>query len=199
MSSRCKGRSIAQQGRSGAAAKPSAPTSLRKKMVLTRPIDLSRPTDPDRAKADRLNAALREFDVGAQCGAGSRDRVRRSIGCRSARGDRSPKSSKRKHKSRPAPTRSRISSPTAPNAFRVGVNGACAYNTVQEGINAATNGQTVRVAGDFFAENIDISGKNITIEGGYNATCTAIVTGTISRIDAACQQQHHRCDAAAAS
>ncbi|MBI5568293.1 MAG: S8 family serine peptidase, partial [Chloroflexi bacterium] len=75
--------------------------------------------------------------------------------------------------------------PTAPHALRVGVNGACAYNTVQEGINAATNGQTVRVVGDFFAENIDINGKAITIEGGYNASCTAIVTGTVSRIDAA--------------
>lgn len=73
--------------------------------------------------------------------------------------------------------------PDAPNAFRVGVNGACAYNTVQEAVNAATNGQTVRVMGDFFGENIDITGKNITIEGGYNATCTAIVTGTLSRID----------------
>ncbi len=73
--------------------------------------------------------------------------------------------------------------PDAPNAFRVGVNGACAYNTVQEAINAASNGQTVRVVGDFFGENIDISGKNLTIEGGYNAACTAIVTGTLSRLD----------------
>ena len=144
------------------------------------PIDLSRPIDPDRAKADRLNAALREFDVARNAGPEAVI----------AFADRSDADVLAIIADEVAEARAFSIAPftpikpAAPNAARVGVNGACAYNTVQEGINAATNGQTVRVVGnDFFAENIDISGKNITIEGGYNATCTAIVTGTVSRLD----------------
>jgi predicted outer membrane repeat protein len=147
-----------------------------------RPIEQLRPGEVDRARADRLNAALRDFDAARNAGPEAviafaeqaDDEVRALID--SAVVEAQDELAARAHPIVP-------SAPTAPNAFRVGVNGACAYNTVQEGINAAANGQTVRVVGDFFGENIDISGKTITIEGGYNATCTAIVTGTVSRID----------------
>jgi predicted outer membrane repeat protein len=163
-------------------AQPAASFTSQEDVPYT-PIDLSRPTDSDRAKADRLSTALREFDAARNAGpeavlafAGQADAEVRAViepVVREAQADLAARAN---------PIASL--SPAAPNAFRVGVNGACAYNTVQEGINAATTGQTVRVVGnDFFGENIDISGKNITIEGGYNATCTAIVTGTVSRID----------------
>ena len=169
-----------EQGRSGAEQTQANFTSQEE--LSYSPIDLSRPTDPDRAKADRLNTALREFDVARNAGpeaviafADQSDvEVREII-------ESEVIEAQAQIAARTNPIEYLI--PSAPNAFRVGVNGACAYNTVQEGINAATNGQTVRVMGDFFAENIDISGKNIIIEGGYNATCTAIVTGTLSRID----------------
>lgn len=84
----------------------------------------------------------------------------------------------------PAQPAAGVLAPPAPMAPRVGVNGACAYNTIQDAINAATNGSTVRVANGYYAENIDISGKVITIEGGYNATCTT-PSASQSRVDAA--------------
>jgi predicted outer membrane repeat protein len=169
-----------EQGRSGAAQLAANFTS-QEDLPYT-PIDPSRPTDPDRAKADRLNVALREFDVARNAGPEaiiafadqSEGEVRAII-------EFEVVEAQEQIAARNNPIAYQI--PTVPNAGRVGVNGACAYNTVQEGIDAATNGQTVRVAGDFFAGNIDVSGKNITIEGGYNATCTAIVTGTVSRLD----------------
>jgi predicted outer membrane repeat protein len=169
-----------EKGRSSAATSVAHFTS--QEDALYTPIDLSPSSDPDRAKADRLNAALREFDAARNAGPEaviafadrSSDEVREVI-------DSEVVEAQAQIAARANPIA--YSVPTAPNAFRVGVNGACAYNTVQEAINAATNGQTVRVMGDFFGENIDISGKNITIEGGYNATCTAIVTGTVARLD----------------
>ena len=66
----------------------------------------------------------------------------------------------------------------------VGVNGACAYYTVQAAIDAAPNGATVRVSTGFLAENLSIgSGKVITIEGGWGTLCT--IPGAQSRIDSA--------------
>ncbi|MEO6061634.1 MAG: S8 family serine peptidase, partial [Thermoflexales bacterium] len=66
----------------------------------------------------------------------------------------------------------------------VGVNGACAYYSVQAAIDAAPNGATVRVSTGFFAENLAIGGgKVITVEGGWGTLCTA--PGAQSRIDAA--------------
>ncbi len=171
-----------EKGRS-AAAQPAANFTSQEDLPYT-PIDLLRPTDPDRARADRLNAALRDFDAARNTGPEAVI----------AFADRSDAEVRAVIEPVVIEAQADIGaranpivdlSPSLPNAARVGVNGACAYNTVQEGINAAANGQTVRVMGDFFAENIDISGKNITIEGGYDATCTAIVTGTVSRIDAA--------------
>ena len=163
-----------EQGRSDVALTP-----VGSQEDANNPIDPTRPIEPDRAKADRLNTALREFDVARNAGPEAVI----------AFADRSDADVRAIIADEVAEARAFSIAPftpikpAAPNAARVGVNGACAYDTVQEGINAATNGQTVRVAGDFFAENIDISGKNITIEGGYNATCTAIVTGTVTRLD----------------
>jgi len=61
---------------------------------------------------------------------------------------------------------------------RVGVNGACSYGTIQQAVNAAQNGDTVRIAEGVFFETVDITDKNITLEGGYNSTCTSYITGT---------------------
>lgn len=142
--------------------------------------------DPGRlgAQQDQIAAALREFDVARNAGPAAviafadraSDDVRAIVADEVADARASLDAPS-------APAQS--VSPAAPLAARVGVNGACAYNTVQDAINAAPNGATVRVMGDFFAESIDIAGgKVITIAGGYNATCTAIITGTTSRIDA---------------
>lgn len=66
----------------------------------------------------------------------------------------------------------------------VGVNGSCAYYSIQSALDAAPNGATVRLSTGFFAENLSIgSGKVITIEGGWGTLCT--VPGAQSRVDAA--------------
>ncbi|HTP08668.1 MAG TPA: S8 family serine peptidase, partial [Anaerolineae bacterium] len=66
---------------------------------------------------------------------------------------------------------------------RVGVNGACSYGTIQQAVNAANDGDTIRVGAGVYFENVDITaGKVITIEGGYNNTCTSTGAGT-TRID----------------
>lgn len=67
-------------------------------------------------------------------------------------------------------------------AVRVGVNGACAYSTIQQAVNAAQDGDTVRIATGVYFEMVDVSGKNITLAGGYDPTCTSYITGT-TRID----------------
>ncbi len=63
-------------------------------------------------------------------------------------------------------------------AVRVGVNGACAYATIQSAVNAASDGDTIQVAAGVFFENVDNNGKSLTIEGGYDNTCTVPNTGT---------------------
>ncbi len=67
---------------------------------------------------------------------------------------------------------------------RVGVGGGCAYGTIQEAVNAAGDGATVRVSAGTYFENVSIgSGKVITIEGGYdNACATSFITNT-TRVD----------------
>jgi hypothetical protein len=175
-----------EQGQSAAVV---TPASGSQEDAAINPMDRSGLIDPDRATADRLNSALREFDAARNAGPEAviafADRsdaeVRAAI-------EPAVSEAQRELTARHNPIVQSIPAaseqPFAPNAFRVGVDGVCAYNTVQEGINAAANGQTVRVMGDFFGENIDISGgKVITIEGGYDATCTAVVAGTISRLD----------------
>jgi hypothetical protein len=169
-----------EQGRSDV---PATPVINHEESAAHTPIDATNPNGPDRAQPDRLDAALREFDPARNAGPEaviafadrSSDDVRAAI-------DSAVIEAREQIAARANPIAS--SSPAAPTALRVGVNGACAYNTIQEAINAATNGQTIRVADGFFGENIDINGKTLTIEGGYNATCTALVASATSRIDA---------------
>ncbi|MBN2006326.1 MAG: S8 family serine peptidase, partial [Anaerolineae bacterium] len=61
---------------------------------------------------------------------------------------------------------------------RVGVNGACTYSTIQQAVNAAEDGDTVRIAEGVYFETVDVTGKHITLEGGYDSTCTSYITGT---------------------
>ena len=65
---------------------------------------------------------------------------------------------------------------------RVGVDNTCAYSTIQQAVNAASSGATVRVSGGVYFENVDISGKSLTIRGGYDATC-ANLTGATTRVE----------------
>lgn len=51
----------------------------------------------------------------------------------------------------------------------------CAYSSIQAAINAASDGDTIRVAQGIYFENIDIDDSiNITIEGGWDSTFTNI-------------------------
>lgn len=76
---------------------------------------------------------------------------------------------------------------TAPMVNRVGIDGvSCGYGTIQAAINAAPNGATVRlVGGAIFTESIDFSARVLGLEGGYDATCAALVPGSTSRVDGA--------------
>ncbi len=76
---------------------------------------------------------------------------------------------------------------TVPMVNRVGIDGvSCGYGTIQAAINAAPNGATVRlVGGAIFTESIDFSARVLGVEGGYNATCAALVPGSTSRVDGA--------------
>lgn len=65
---------------------------------------------------------------------------------------------------------------------RVGVNGTCAYATIQQAVNAAQDGDTVRVAAGVYFENVVITDKSITVEGGYDSTCST-VTGGETRVE----------------
>lgn len=68
--------------------------------------------------------------------------------------------------------------PAAPAAPRVSLNsGPCTYDTIQAAINAAANGNTVRVSAGSYTESLDVSGKRITIQGGYDAACATLVGG----------------------
>ncbi len=80
--------------------------------------------------------------------------------------------------------------PTAPaGILRVSLNGGpCTFDAIQPAVNAAVNGDTVRVAVGAYVGNIDVVGKTITIDGGYDATCGALAPGqraTIAGVAAA--------------
>lgn len=69
--------------------------------------------------------------------------------------------------------------PHAPAAPVVSLNsGPCVYETIQAAINAATNGDTVRISAGAYVESLDISAKTITVQGGYDATCSTFTGGT---------------------
>ena len=53
-----------------------------------------------------------------------------------------------------------------------------AYGTIQQAINAASNGDVIRVSNGVYFENVDIIGRSLTIEGDYNSSCTATGGGT---------------------
>jgi uncharacterized membrane protein len=62
---------------------------------------------------------------------------------------------------------------------RVGINGAsCAYPSIQQAVNAASDGDTIQVADGVYFETVNISGKTVTVEGGYDSTCTIANAGT---------------------
>lgn len=63
---------------------------------------------------------------------------------------------------------------------RVGINGAaCAYGRIQDAVDAAASGATIQAEADTFNEQVDITGKNLTLIGGYDANCTTpIAAGT---------------------
>ncbi|HNT25275.1 MAG TPA: hypothetical protein PKM21_12960, partial [Anaerolineales bacterium] len=67
---------------------------------------------------------------------------------------------------------------------RVGINGsACAYGRIQDAIDAAAPGDTIQASSDTFVEMLSISGKPLTIAGGYHTDCTTYITATTT-IDA---------------
>ncbi len=56
----------------------------------------------------------------------------------------------------------------------VGINnGGCTYYTIQNAVDAATSGNSIQVTAGPYNENVDIDTKNLTIDGGYDATCTS--------------------------
>jgi hypothetical protein len=76
-------------------------------------------------------------------------------------------------------------SPSAPQvAYRVGIGGvSCTHTTIQAAINDAHDGDTVRVVGSqIFAESLNIT-RTVTIEGGYDLDCRALVAGSASRVN----------------
>ena len=63
-------------------------------------------------------------------------------------------------------------------APHVGLNGApCAYWSIQDAVDAAASGDTIQAAADTFTETVIISGKALTITGGYDVDCTTFITG----------------------
>jgi len=60
----------------------------------------------------------------------------------------------------------------------VGINsGACAYTSVQAAVNAAGAGDLIKIVTGAYTETIDLAGKQLTIVGGYNPTCTTPTSG----------------------
>ena len=71
------------------------------------------------------------------------------------------------------------SSITAPNVPHTSLNsGPCVFETFQAAVNAAVAGDVVRVASGTFIELINVTAKQITIVGGYDAACGTITGRT---------------------
>lgn len=62
----------------------------------------------------------------------------------------------------------------APQAFAATINVPADQPTIQAGINAASNGDTVLVAPGAYLENINFKGKNITVTSSGGAAATTI-------------------------
>lgn len=140
----------------------------------------------DRAMLDRIARALRDFDAARNAGseaviafdAGADNDVRAILAgevaeARFALAPRAAKAGSIELGAAPA------------TANRVGIDGTCAYATIQAAVTAAASGATVRVSEGAYPESIDIvGGKVITIAGGYDATCANFVAGATSSITA---------------
>lgn len=73
----------------------------------------------------------------------------------------------------PGPTDENVAGDAAA-VMRVGINGAsCAYTTIQNAVNAASNGDVLQVSAGVYFENIVINGKSLTIAGDYQSNCTS--------------------------
>ncbi len=73
-------------------------------------------------------------------------------------------------------------------AARVGIDGSCQYATLQQAINAAEDGDTLRVSSGVYFENVDIDDKDITIVGGYSSDCT-ITSTDVTRIEGSVEHE----------
>ncbi len=63
-------------------------------------------------------------------------------------------------------------------AMRVGLNDSgCVYATLQQAVNAAAEGDTLQIAEGVYFENLTVTNKDLVLEGGYDAACTAAGTG----------------------
>ena len=60
-----------------------------------------------------------------------------------------------------------------------GTTWATAFKTIQEGIDAATDGDTVLVAEETYVENIDFEGKNIVLQSADRSAGGAVLSYTI--------------------
>jgi len=63
--------------------------------------------------------------------------------------------------------------------LRVGLNsGACTFGTIQQALNAASDGDLVKVSAGTYFENLVLLDKDVEVAGGYNATCITPGAGT---------------------
>ena len=74
--------------------------------------------------------------------------------------------------------------PADPNrpAATLTVGPSCTYSTIQAAVNAAGVGDSIWVAQGVYFENVDIINQTVTIEGGYNNTCTTPGAG-VTRVE----------------
>ncbi len=69
------------------------------------------------------------------------------------------------------------------HATKVGINGrGCTYSTIQAAVDAAGDGDTLQVSEGTYNESVEINNKDISITGGYDASCASRSGDTISNI-----------------